>query len=268
MGDKPTPNYYWIVDDSRTQIWQFDSNTVYVPFDVLQKIWDGPDAKTPTKDGEKIRTRAHDRHPDQSQAGRRSLHRSSRRFRRSCDSVSVQSTASIRQDPVMSGDVGKQPTTRFLAGGREGKDAGHVAVRHHQHRGDLPDLLHLLHDRGGEDARTSASSRASGRPARAWRASSSATAWRSASSERGLGSCVGYLIVHNINELHTWLGQAMGVMIWDPEVYAFDTIPNTMNPRRGDGDHRHRGRRVASWRAGAGDSAQRDMNPVDALRWE
>ena len=36
-GAKPTPNYYWIVDDSRTQIWQFDSKTVYVPFDVLQK---------------------------------------------------------------------------------------------------------------------------------------------------------------------------------------------------------------------------------------
>ena len=34
---KPTSNYYWIVDDSRTQIWQLDSKTVYVPFDILQK---------------------------------------------------------------------------------------------------------------------------------------------------------------------------------------------------------------------------------------
>ncbi|HWP40878.1 MAG TPA: ABC transporter permease, partial [Tepidisphaeraceae bacterium] len=28
---------YWIVDDSRTKVWQYDSSTVYVPFDVLQK---------------------------------------------------------------------------------------------------------------------------------------------------------------------------------------------------------------------------------------
>ena len=27
---------YWIVDTSRTQIWQYDHNVVYVPFDRLQ----------------------------------------------------------------------------------------------------------------------------------------------------------------------------------------------------------------------------------------
>ena len=36
-GAKPTPRNYWIVDSSRTKLWQFDTNTVYVPFDVLQK---------------------------------------------------------------------------------------------------------------------------------------------------------------------------------------------------------------------------------------
>ena len=44
----------------------------------------------------------------------------------------------------------------------------------------------------------------------------------------GLG--VGFLIVHNINELHTWMGKVLGIVIWKPEVYAFDKIPNTMNP--------------------------------------
>ncbi len=34
---KPTPRNYWIVDDSRTKLWQFDTNTVYVPFETLQK---------------------------------------------------------------------------------------------------------------------------------------------------------------------------------------------------------------------------------------
>ena len=28
---------YWIVDDSRTKVWQYDQQTVYVPFDILQK---------------------------------------------------------------------------------------------------------------------------------------------------------------------------------------------------------------------------------------
>ena len=44
-----------------------------------------------------------------------------------------------------------------------------------------------------------------------------------------LGLLVGYLIVHNINTIHTWLGKAAARQVWDPEVYAFDTIPNTMN---------------------------------------
>jgi lipoprotein-releasing system permease protein len=45
----------------------------------------------------------------------------------------------------------------------------------------------------------------------------------------GLGFVFGWLIVHYINELHTWLGKAMGIVIWDPQVYLFDKIPNTMN---------------------------------------
>ncbi|MGH7176146.1 MAG: hypothetical protein ACREJC_02090, partial [Tepidisphaeraceae bacterium] len=36
MGGKQD-RMYWIVDDSRTQIWQNDSSTVYVPFEVLQR---------------------------------------------------------------------------------------------------------------------------------------------------------------------------------------------------------------------------------------
>jgi len=32
-----TEELYWIVDDSRTQIWQYDQNSVYVPFENLQR---------------------------------------------------------------------------------------------------------------------------------------------------------------------------------------------------------------------------------------
>jgi lipoprotein-releasing system permease protein len=47
----------------------------------------------------------------------------------------------------------------------------------------------------------------------------------------GLGMLMAYLIVHNINELHTWMGHRLGIVIWDPQVYAFDTIPNQMDPK-------------------------------------
>ena len=33
----PAANIYWIVDASQTQLYQLDANSVYVPFDVLQK---------------------------------------------------------------------------------------------------------------------------------------------------------------------------------------------------------------------------------------
>jgi lipoprotein-releasing system permease protein len=45
----------------------------------------------------------------------------------------------------------------------------------------------------------------------------------------GLGLLLSYVIVHNINEMHAWLGRAFGVQIWNPEVYLFDKIPNQMS---------------------------------------
>lgn len=46
----------------------------------------------------------------------------------------------------------------------------------------------------------------------------------------GCGLLVGYGVVHNINYLHMMMGKLMGIQIWSPETYMFDTIPNTMNP--------------------------------------
>src|SRR5688500_6805066 len=46
---------FWLVDDSRTGVWQFDSKTVYVPFEVLQSML-GMNEKTATDKatGEKV----------------------------------------------------------------------------------------------------------------------------------------------------------------------------------------------------------------------
>jgi lipoprotein-releasing system permease protein len=83
----------------------------------------------------------------------------------------------------------------------------------------------------------------------------------------GLGLLLAYLVVHNINELHAWLAAKTGYEIWSAKTYIFDTIPNTMEPRT-----------VAvivavavlSSVLGALVPAIRAarMNPVEALRWE
>jgi len=82
-----------------------------------------------------------------------------------------------------------------------------------------------------------------------------------------MGLLCSFLIVHYINELHTELGRLFGIQIWNPEVYVFDKIPNTMNWRD-----------IAiivpiaivSSVFGALYPAMRaaKMHPVESLRWE
>ncbi len=83
----------------------------------------------------------------------------------------------------------------------------------------------------------------------------------------GLGLLVSYLIVRYINEIHTWLGQRLGVQVWDPQVYLFDKIPNTMDPNE---VMVIVSIAVAASVVGALVPALRAarMNPVEALRWE
>lgn len=41
-----------------------------------------------------------------------------------------------------------------------------------------------------------------------------------------LGGALAYTIVLNINPIHDWMGEALGLTIWDPRVYYFVEIPN------------------------------------------
>jgi lipoprotein-releasing system permease protein len=83
----------------------------------------------------------------------------------------------------------------------------------------------------------------------------------------GMGLLMAYLVVHNINELHKWMGDHFGVQIWSAKTYLFDKIPNTMDP--------HDvvvivSVAVLSSVLGALVPAIRAarMNPIEALRWE
>ncbi len=46
-----------------------------------------------------------------------------------------------------------------------------------------------------------------------------------------MGLLMGYLVVHNINWLHAQLAKKMGYHIWDAKTYVFDTIPNQLETR-------------------------------------
>ena len=45
-----------------------------------------------------------------------------------------------------------------------------------------------------------------------------------------LGAILAHLVVWNINPLHEFIGEKFHLVIWDPEVYYFNEIPNHVNP--------------------------------------
>jgi len=45
----------------------------------------------------------------------------------------------------------------------------------------------------------------------------------------GLGTLIAWLIVKYINEIHAWLGDVFGIVIWDRRVYFFDEIPHRVD---------------------------------------
>lgn len=44
------------------------------------------------------------------------------------------------------------------------------------------------------------------------------------------GGALAWLIVANINPIHEWMGRALGIVVWDPQIYTFTTIPNVVEP--------------------------------------
>jgi lipoprotein-releasing system permease protein len=46
------------------------------------------------------------------------------------------------------------------------------------------------------------------------------------------GGALAFLVVHNINPIHDWMGQALGISVWDPKIYYFIEIPNKVEPSK------------------------------------
>ncbi|MCA9272266.1 MAG: ABC transporter permease [Phycisphaerales bacterium] len=82
-----------------------------------------------------------------------------------------------------------------------------------------------------------------------------------------LGGILAYIVITNINAIHDWMGATLGIMIWDPQVYYFARIPEDFNLTKAliivaaGIVSCGLGALIPAWRAAR-------MDPVKALRFE
>ena len=258
---------FWITDTSRTKVWQYDSGTVYVPFEVLQKDL-GMDEQKAEIDGKEVTIPARTkevhvrvRQPYASDA--HALMNVREKIRLAVRRV-LDSKPDVNAEPVVR--TWEESQAKYIGAIEKEKLLvtflfGMISVV------AIFLIFCIFYMIVVEKTRDIGIIKSVG-------ATSSGVAgiflgYGATIGVVGaaLGFGIGYLIVHNINTIHTWLGKALGIVVWDPEVYAFDTIPNTMNT--------HEvatiltvavvasilGALVPAIRAAR-------MHPVEALRWE
>jgi lipoprotein-releasing system permease protein len=268
IASSAIPRNYWIVDASRTKLYQYDANSVYVAFDQLQQDLGMQEVrKVDENTKQEFVEPARTNNIEIGMAEGADLDATAGKVQQIADAVLAKHNMEYDRDPVTSTPWYKtQPTAKFLSAVE--KEIVLVTF--------LFAIISIVaiflifciffmivvektRDIGIIKSVGATSSGVAGIFL------GYGTAIGVVGGLLGLGAA--YCIVHWINQLHTWMGQVMGVQMWDPETYAFDTIPNTMNPR-------HAaiivGIAVLSSLLGALLPAIRAarMHPVEALRWE
>ncbi len=258
---------YWIVDDARTKLWQYDSSTVYVPFDALQQDLDMGERKYTLRDGTTgvDAKRCHEIFVKTTEgydanAARDEIEKIVKRVQGIPDDVVMElGPANLRvltwrqSQAVFIGAVENEKSLVTTLLGFISLVAIFLIFC----------ILYMIVVEKTRDIGIIKSVGATGAGIMGIFLGYG-LAIGIVGSAAGLG--IGYAVTRYINEIHTWLGR-FGLVIWNPEVYAFDEIPNAINPNE-----------VAvviviailASVIGALVPAVRAarLNPVEALRWE
>jgi ABC-type lipoprotein release transport system permease subunit len=222
---------YWIVDDSRTGMWQYDNNAVYVPFDVLQvdlgmEAGEAEDKVT----GQKYKTPA--------RASEINV-----KLKPGTDVAAAQAQIAAVVERVVDAHANDRFAYRGQPRVESWRQASAVYLDQIEREKVMMVLLFgvisvvavflifcifymIVAEKTKDIGIVKSVGATNGGVAGIFLGYGLAIGLVGA----GLGLLLSYLIVNNVNEIHDWLGRTFRLVVYNPEVYAFDTIPNRMDP--------------------------------------
>ncbi|HSV14170.1 MAG TPA: FtsX-like permease family protein [Tepidisphaeraceae bacterium] len=216
----PVQQGFWIVDDSRTRLWQVDYNTVYVPFDVIQRD---------------LHMEAFDNEPARASEIRV-------KAKPGADLVAVRDAVRQVVDAVYA-EHPAEDTAYYPVRVMTWEESQAKFIDAVKHEVVLTTMLFgiismvavllifcIFYMIVVEKTKDIGIIKSVGATGQGIMSLFLGYGLAIGVVGAGLGFLFAYLVVRYINELHAWMGRAMGIKIWDPETYQFETIPNKMNP--------------------------------------
>lgn len=222
--DKGERNF-WLVDDSRTKVWQIDNSSVYVPFSELQKLL-RMEEYTVTEDG---KTRVELARTKDIQVGVK-------------DGVDLIPLKAEIQKIVQQVVAERQISSRFPLRVQTWAELQGTFINAVEHEKALVTFLFglisivaiflifcIFYMIVVEKTKDIGIIKSVGATSTGVMGIFLGYGLAIGLVGAFMGMFVGYLIVTNINTIHEGMIRFLKIQIWNPEVYAFDIIPNTMN---------------------------------------